>query len=437
MKNVEVNMKKNSKIVLIAVTVVIVLVLAVVFVMNGKNMSEKFLGDKVEQTKDSQNENTNIKTNPDATTSELPTPTPEPTPIPTPAVPKHIQPVKVKAVYYSGSFAGSDSRLDHIIEVINKTELNALVVDIKEGGFMKFKSELPEVIDNKLYEKFYDVDKVIKKLHENNIYVIGRIVCFRDDGLAAKRPDLAIKKPDGSFWLENYKDPKTKWTNPYNQDVWRYNVDIAKEAVDKGFDEIQFDYVRFPAASSKEVDYGVNPGPKSDAINGFLDLAQKEIKEGMGIQVSADIFGIVSISPPDGNSIGQVIETIGMKIDYLCPMVYPSHFANAGHGLFGNGTGQDINGIKFTAPDLQPYEIVYNSLLTTKRKIATVPGYKAKIRPYLQDFSFAKSTNKAYFQDYGVEQLRQQIKAVYDAGYEEWIFWDGKNTYTEDAFLKD
>jgi hypothetical protein len=327
--------------------------------------------------------------------------------------------------------------LDHIIDVINKTELNALVVDIKEGGLMKYESALPEVANNKLYEKFYDVNKIIKKLHENNIYVIGRIVCYRDDGLASKRPDLAIKRPDGSFWLENKKNPKSKWTNPYNQEVWKYNIDIAKEAVENGFDEIQFDYVRFPTAGPKEVDYGLNPGLKADAICGFLDLAEKELNEGMGVQVSADIFGIASISPPDGNSIGQVIERIGKNIDYLSPMVYPSHYSNAGHGLFGNGAGQDINGIKFTSPDLHPYEVVFNTLLITKKKISAVPGYKAKLRPYLQDFSFATDYNKAYFQEYGIEQIRQQIKAVYDAGYDEWILWNAKNVYTEDALIKD
>ena len=428
-------MRKNTKIVLVAIIALVVVLLVVIVTLFSNQGNGKYLGNNTDPK--AQTENTTAQSSSKVTTAGEVTPTPEPTPVPTPVVPTHIKPVKVKAVYFSGAFAGSDSRLDHIIDVINKTELNALVVDIKEGGTMKYESALPVVADNKLYEKFYNVQKVIKKLHENNIYVIGRIVCFRDDGLASKRPDLAIKRPDGSFWLENKKNPKTKWTNPFNQDVWRYNIDIAKEAVNNGFDEIQFDYVRFPTASSKEVDYGVNPGVKADAICGFLDLAEKELNEGLGVQVSADIFGIAAVSPPDGNSIGQVIERIGKNLDYLSPMVYPSHYANAGHGLFGNGTGQDINGVKFTSPDLKPYDVVYNTLLTAKRKIAAIPGYKAKLRPYLQDFSFASDRNKAYFQDYGVEQLQQQIKAVYDAGYEEWIFWDGKNTYTEDAFLKD
>jgi hypothetical protein len=350
---------------------------------------------------------------------------------------KHIKVDKVKAVYYSGAFAGSEQRLDHIIDVIKGTELNAIVIDIKEAGKVNYESQIPDVKNNRLYTKFYNPEKVIKKLHDNNIYVIGRIVCFRDDGLATKRPDLSIKTPQGTFWREHKKDPNTKWTSPYNQDVWKYNIEIAKEAIDKGFDEIQFDYVRFPTASSKEVSYGTNTTSKADAISGFLKMASQELREGKGVPVGADIFGIVCVSPPDGNSIGQVIERVGMDVDYICPMVYPSHYANSGKGVMGNGVGQKINGVDFTAPDLKPYEIVYNTLVEAKNKISKVPGYRAKVRPYLQDFTASYIRNKSYYQEYGIEQVRQQIKAVYDAGYEQWILWDGKNTYTEEALAKE
>ncbi|MCX8132127.1 MAG: putative glycoside hydrolase [Clostridia bacterium] len=350
---------------------------------------------------------------------------------------KHIKTEKVKAVYYTGVFAGIEKRLDHIIEVIKSTELNAIVIDIKEAGKVNYESKIPEVKNNGLFTKFYNPEKVIKKLHDNNIYVIGRIVCFRDDGLASKRADLAIKTPKGTLWREYKNKQDTKWTNPFNQDVWKYNIDIAKEAIDIGFDEIQFDYVRFPTAGSKEVDYGIEKISKADAICGFLRMASEELREKKGVPVSADIFGIVCVSPKDGNSIGQVIERVGMDIDYICPMVYPSHYANAGKGIMGNGVGQKINGVNFTAPDLKPYDVVYNTLIEAGKKIAKVQGYKAKMRPYLQDFTATYIKNKKYYQEYGIEQIKQQIKAVYDAGYEEWILWDGKNTYTEEALVKE
>ncbi|GAE90603.1 putative glycoside hydrolase [Acetivibrio straminisolvens] len=341
------------------------------------------------------------------------------------------EPVKVKGLYITGTSAGNKKFMEKLINLINTTELNTVVLDIKEDGKVNYLSGLESVMRIGAYHELYNVDEVIKLLHDNNIYVIGRIVCFRDNYLAGKRVDLAIKRKDGTIWREN---GSIAWTNPYNKEVWKYNIDIAKEAVSKGFDEIQFDYVRFPAAGKNEVDYGENPLSKADAISGFLKEAANEINK-MGAPVSADIFAIVCETPGDTEGIGQVLERVGMDVDYISPMIYPSHYANASHGMMGNGKGQSINGILFTAPDLKPYEVVYNVLLKTKDRISKVEGYRAKVRPYLQDFT-ASYLPKGYYQHYGPEQIRQQIKAVYDAGYEEWIFWNAANTYTESAFSR-
>ena len=205
-------MRRNKRVITALIAAFAVIVLVVVLALSGNKIS-KFFGNTIEPSTKNPVENTTAPATTNATTQDVTKEVKDNTPSPAKPAPKHISPVKVKAVYYSGSFAGSDKRLDHIIEVINTTELNAIVIDIKEDGMVKYKSELPEVVENKLYEKYYDVDKVIKKLHDNNIYVIGRIVAFRDDGLASKRVDLAIKKPDGSLWLENKKNAKTKWTN--------------------------------------------------------------------------------------------------------------------------------------------------------------------------------------------------------------------------------
>ena len=340
--------------------------------------------------------------------------------------------VKVKAVYIPGASAGNEAFLDKIINFTKNTELNAVVIDVKEDGKVNYESNLKSVRDIKGYSELYNVEKVIKKLKDNGIYVIGRVVCFRDNHLAIKRPDLAIKRRDGSIWKENNA---IAWTNPFNQEVWEYNIEIAKEAVEKGFDEIQFDYVRFPAVSNKEVYYGENLPEKADAINGFLKEAAAELKE-KGAIVSADIFAIVCESPGDTEGIGQVLERVGMDIDYISPMIYPSHYANNSRGMMGNGVGQSINGIVFTAPDLKPYEVVYNVLEKTKNRISEVENYKAEVRPYIQGFT-ASYLPKGYYQVYGPEQIKQQIKAVYDAGYEEWIVWDAGNNYVENAFKKD
>lgn len=340
--------------------------------------------------------------------------------------------VKVKAIYLTGISTGNKTFLDKIVKIINTTELNAVVIDVKEDGKVNYESNVALVKETGAYEKLYDPNYVIKTLHDNGIYVIGRIVCFRDDYMAVKRPDLAIKRPDGSIWKEN---GKIAWTNPYNEDVWNYNIEVAKEAVEKGFDEVQFDYVRFPAASSTSVDYGKGVSDKADAISGFLKVASKEIKK-MNATVSADVFAIICESPGDTEGIGQVLETIGLDVDYICPMIYPSHYANNSKRMMGNGVGQSINGVMFTAPDLRPYDVVYNALLKTKNRIAKIDGYNAKVRPYLQYFT-ASYLPKGYYQNYGPEQIRQQINAVYDAGYEEWIFWDAGNGYKNISFEKE
>ncbi len=362
---------------------------------------------------------------PEETTTPTPTQSPTPTPTPTPE-PK--EPVKVKALYLTGSTVAKS--LDHYIDLANKTELNSLVIDIKENGIINYESQIPLAQELSLYKKVYDVKEVLEKCHDNDIYVIGRIVVFRDNNLSNKKPEYAIKKPNGDLWKEGKMG---SWTNPYIKEVGDYNIEIAKEAVELGFDEIQFDYVRFPTTRANEVVYSENAPPKTEAINDFLRKAANEIKKVKDVPVSADIFGIVIESDRDGKAIGQLFDEIGMDIDYISPMIYPSHYANASNGMFGNGVGQAINGVLFTAPDLEPYNVIYQALLKAKSRISQVPGYKSKVRPYLQDFTI--KMKEGYYQEYGAKQVREQIQAVYDAGYEEWILWDGSNTYSESVFL--
>ncbi len=343
-----------------------------------------------------------------------------------------IKDIKVKAVYLTGPSGGSTTKVDKIIELAKTTELNTVVLDVKEDGSLNYQTNLDIVKKYGDETKYYNPEELVKKFHDNGIYVIGRIVTFRDRTLAKKRADLGIKTPKGTLWLENGRDP---WTNPYSEEVWDYNIAIAKEAVSKGFDEIQFDYVRFPTGRKNDFDYGTNIPVKSQAINGFLAKAEKEIHQELGVPVSADVFAIIIESKSDGNNIGQIIEEVGKDVYCICPMIYPSHYANASKGVMGNGVGQVINGIPFTKPDLEPYKVMYNALMAGKKKIAEVPNYKAKVRPYIQAFT-AKYLPNGYYQTYGAKQIREQISAVYDAGYEEWILWDAGNKYQESYFEK-
>lgn len=344
-----------------------------------------------------------------------------------------IEQVKVKAVFLTGPSAGLTSRVDKIIEIAKTTELNTVVVDIKEDGSLNYESNLDVVKKYGKQTKYYNPEKLIKKFHDNGIYVIGRIVTFRDNTLSKNRADLGIKTPKGTLWVEGKNG---SWTNPYNEEVWDYNIAIAKEAVSKGFDEIQFDYVRFPTGKKTDFNYGTNVPAKSEAINGFLAKAEKEIHVGLGVPVSADVFAIIIESKGDGESIGQKIDEVGKDVYCISPMIYPSHYANAATtGVMANKVGQDINGILFKAPDLEPYKVMYNALMAAKTKISAVPEYKAKVRPYLQAFT-AKYLPNGYYKTYGPHEIREQIKAVYDAGYEEWILWDSSNKYQAEYFNK-
>jgi hypothetical protein len=344
-----------------------------------------------------------------------------------------IEGIKVKAVYLTGPSAGLTSRVDKIIDLAKTTELNTVVVDIKEDGSLNYVSNVDAVKKYGMQTKYYNPQNLIKKFHDNGVYVIGRIVTFKDKVLAKNRADLAIKNSKGSLWLENGQNP---WTNPYNEEVWDYNIAIAKEAVSLGFDEIQFDYVRFPTGRKTDFNYGTNVPAKSEAIDGFLAKAEKEIHQGLGVPISADVFAIIIESKSDGESIGQKIDEVGKNIYCICPMIYPSHYANSSNGIMGNGVGQKINGVDFTKPDLEPYKVMYNALISAKTKISAVPDYKAKVRPYVQAFT-AKYLKNGYYQTYGAQQVKEQIKAIYDAGYEEWILWDPSNKYQESYFNKE
>lgn len=331
------------------------------------------------------------------------------------------EPVKVKGLYLTNATIANPKQVEHFIDLANKTEINTYVIDIKDNsGIVAFAMpDMALVKEIRSVRNIYDPVKMVQKLHDNHIYVIGRIVCFDDSVLAKAKPDLAIHNSDGSLYTDGLG---SHWVNPYNKHNWKYMVDIAKSAKKYGFDEIQFDYVRFPSDKTAHVvlDKCGFTCKKAEVIKEFLEYAKSELGS---TPVSADVFGIICESPGDTEGLGQDIEMVGRNIDYLSPMIYPSHYA----------LGQGINGKVFPKPDLEPYGVVYHSLIKAKIRVAAVPDYKAKMRPYLQDFN-ATWLGKGNWQKYNEDQVRDQIKAVYDAGYDEWILWNAANTYSEKAF---
>ena len=338
--------------------------------------------------------------------------------------------VKVKGLYVTAWSAGMADKLAHYVELCDTTEINALVIDVKDDrGQITFLHSI-EGASQAGSNIIPEIEKTTALLKEHGIYAIARVVCFKDPLWSRLHPGLAIHDARGAPW----KDADgTAWLDPYNTASWEYIAAVAREAARAGFDEIQLDYVRFPTAGRlKDIDYGSAGGEKSkaEAIAGFLRYVRAALA-GTGARLSVDIFGITAIHQGDFEDIGQDPAALAGIADFLCPMVYPSHFANKRQ----NGVGQVINETLFEAPDTQPYDVVHIALLLLRNRLRA-GGSPAGIRPYLQDFT-ASYLGQGYYQTYTAQQVRQQIQAVYDAGLDEWILWNASGAYSEEALLRE
>lgn len=324
--------------------------------------------------------------------------------IPTPSV--------VKAVYVSSWTAGSAKYRDPVIKLIDNTELNAIVVDIKDStgriGFNVSDQDLQKLGTTE--KRIPDVHALTNLLHQKNIYIIGRIAVFQDPYLAKKKPEWSItKKSDGTVW----KDHKgLSFLDPANKEVWKYIVAIAHDAYAEGFDEINFDYVRYPSDGNiKDINYHLAKGrTRADNLEAFFVYLHQEVKKDQNIPMSADLFGLTTESLDD-MGIGQVWEKALPNFDFLAPMVYPSHYP----------PGQD----GFKNPAEHPYEIINKALIGAVNKTKAKNEDIHKIRPWLQDFNLGAVYTK--------EMVRAEIKAVTDNGLSSWMLWDANNKYTPQA----
>jgi len=434
--NEQTNKKKNTALV-IALSMAVVITLLILGIYLWKTGNDKNpAGDDLTPTPTAVITPTASPTPTEAptpTSTPTPSPTPSPTPAPTPMARLDFEPVK--ALYLNSSSVQKSASLEHYIDLANRTEINAYVIDLKnDDGTLTYRSELPDVIAAKAHSENVDIRKIIKKFHDNNIRVIGRVVTFKDTKITKYKPELALKYQGEIFKLPDSGGRTSHWLDPTNKGSWEYIVSILQEAVNFGFDEIQFDYIRFPETTLYKYDLVVEEGKeRHEYIEDFIAYVREKLPG--DVVLSADVFGMPLISKRDYGEIGQTLETIGWNLNYISAMIYPSHFANSSpKGSMSNGVGQTINGINFTHPDLMPYEIVYNTLIAGKKRIEAVDGYELKSRPYLQGFT-ANYLPAGYWKEYGVEEYRAQIQAVYDAGYEEWIFWNASNNYVEEAFL--
>jgi len=317
-----------------------------------------------------------------------------------------LAPLRPKALYLSFYGIGSSKLRNAALGLIDTTELNAVVIDVKgDRGMIAFKSSIPlaETAHSNELRTIPDAKALIDGLHRRNIYTVARIVVFKDDPLATARPDLAVKRASGAPFRDR---ERLAWTDPFNIEVWDYNISIAVEAAQIGFDEIQFDYVRFPDAPGLKFSKPTDLKSRLGAIDGFLSEARRRLVP-YNVFLAADIFGYVTWNLDDTH-IGQRLEELAPIVDYISPMLYPSCFQ---FGIPG-----------YRNPVAHPYEIVFLSLQNARER--GIPSIR--FRPWLQAFRDYAFDHREFA---GI-QIRQQISAAEKFGSDGWMLWNPRNQYT-------
>lgn len=361
---------------------------------------------------------------------------------------QRAEPVKVKGIYVTGPTAGT-SKMDDLIDLVEDTELNALVIDIKnDEGFVTYKMQSEQVLKIDAGRAYIpNIEELVAKCKAKDIYLIARIVAFKDPHLAEKRPELSVRTPEGEIFRDKNG---LAWVNPYQKEVWDYLMEIASEAAAVGFDEVQFDYIRFSTdLKTDKLDFGEEAKEKDriEIITDFTQYAYETLRP-LGVYVSADVYGTVIDNRVDQKIVGQDYRQMASHLDYICPMIYPSHYGPGSYGI--------------SVPDAKPYDTILAALKASKAVLkpedmtevsendtktetaaeeqatqnammpqADTEGY-AVVRPWLQSFT-AKWVNGHI--RYDAKAIRAQIDAVYDAGYEEWILWNAAVNYQPDSLL--
>ena len=330
--------------------------------------------------------------------------------------------VKVRGIYISGPMAGSTELFQNILDSAAGTEINTVVIDFKDDqGRITCPVDSPVASEIGACRPYVqDMKGLIASLKERGLYVIARVVAFRDPWLAEKKPEWSLHLADGSL----YRDRQgMAWVDPYRKEVWDYLVEVGTEAKEAGFDEVQFDYIRFSTEGTMRdvvFDEAVTGGrSKTDVITEFVKYAYENLAS-QGLFVSADVFGTIIGSDIDAQAVGQVYTEMAKHLDYICPMIYPSHY---GPGNFG-----------LEHPDTMPYEAVLEALKKSQMvmdQAAEADGHvssQAIVRPWLQDFT-ASYLGEGNYIPYGYNEVQRQIQAVRDAGYDEWMLWSAANRY--------
>jgi len=307
---------------------------------------------------------------------------------------KNFSPETVKGIYVTASTALNPRKMKQLIDLVHSTELNAMVIDIKDGEDVYLIPEMEELVQQLIKEK---------------IYPIARQVVFLDNKFGQEHPKYALKNKGGNLW---YDRAGNLWLDPASREVWEYNAEISKAAIALGFKEIQFDYIRFPSDGYiSSIFYPTWDGqtPKNEVIKSFVEYITKEIKNFSDVPLSIDIFGYTFVVKGD-LGIGQYPPDLIDYFDYFSPMVYPSHYSP---GNFG-----------FKNPASYPYEVITATLKRGERYFTE--GNKKKIRAWIQGFNMGALYNE--------KKINLEKQALYDFGLRGWLVWNPWNTYDAKAF---
>lgn len=317
-----------------------------------------------------------------------------------------LEPFQAKGLYVSHFGVSSRKIMDSAMQLAKEKRINALVIDVKNDlGYLSFKTELPEAIEVGAHRMrtIRDIRSLLTYLHYHDVYTIARIAVFRDDLFAKRFPDQAVKKADGTLFKDNQG---VHWSDPFSPKAQAYNLAIAKTAAAVGFDEIQFDYIRFPDHNGLVFAEETNASTRTQNISGFLRTAKAEM-DAMKVFFSADIFGYAIWDEGD-LGLGQQLEALAPHVDYLSPMLYPSGFA---HGI-----------PEYRNPVKNNYEIIWLSLQRAQQRTG-LPA--RKFRPWLQafrDYAFDKRLYRSV-------EVGEQIEASSRFGSSGWLLWNPRNDY--------
>lgn len=346
--------------------------------------------------------------------AEIPATTPTE---PAMADPRDNAPPQIRGLYLNAAAAGTPERLQALLELADRTEINTFVIDLKTEAGIHYQSELPlaRELTRPAEVTIESLTELADTLHAHGLHAIARIVAFRDPVAVAARSDWAIRDPDGGIWIDREGN---RWVSAWDPEVWDYNIQLAEEAARAGFDEVQFDYVRFPEqyrSLPTQVHPRATPGEdRTTAIASFLREARQRL-HALDVIVAADVFGM-SMNAADDVAIGQQWERLGAEVDHLLPMVYPSHY-------FPTHL-PDVE-----APNRMPrrtIEVAAGMGVIRNARMAEAGLTPPRIILWLQAFD-APWVDRDY--PYGPEQARAQMEGAYTVGLEDWIFWHPGSRY--------